>query len=61
MPVNCIECEQELTELHDTTESNIETERCYIGQLTGEIYHCEDCDVMTIDNFLDGTVEQWVY
>ena len=61
MPVCCVDCGKELTELHDTTVSNVENERCYVGQLTGQIYYCEKCEIMTIDNLLDGTIEQWLY
>lgn len=57
----CFNCESELEEIHDTTYSNIETERCSVGQHTGDIYYCENCELMTIDCFLSGRQRQWVY
>ncbi|MBD1583470.1 hypothetical protein [Pseudoalteromonas sp. S16_S37] len=33
----CISCDEDLENVHDTTVSNIETDRCYIGQHTGNI------------------------
>ena len=61
MSVDCIHCGKELEEVHDTTYSNINTERAYKGQHTGNIYFCEDCELMTIDNFLSGRTEPWSY
>lgn len=39
---------------HDTTYSNINTHRARIGQHTGDVYKCEDCEVQWLENFLDN-------
>jgi len=58
--MECPECKKEL-EIHDTTYSNISTYRSTIGQHTGDIYKCEDCEHYWIDNKLNGKVEPWSY
>jgi hypothetical protein len=63
MSINCYHCHKELTDVHDTTYSNINTARASVGQHTGNIYKCddEDCEGYSIDNFLTGKVESWSY
>jgi hypothetical protein len=61
MCINCIECGDEIEEIHDTTHSNINTHRCSAGDHTGNIYICEKCDILLIDDFLTGTVHYWNY
>lgn len=61
MSINCTECGNWLEDVHDTTYSNMNTKRCYDGQHTGDIYRCEDCDVLWIDDFLTNTVHYWNY
>lgn len=58
--MNCPNCEREM-EFHDTTYSNITTSRCNAGDHTGDIYYCEQCDCLFIDNFLTGKLEGWSY
>ena len=58
--MECLNCKKEM-ELIDTTYSNIKTDRANIGQHTGDIYSCAECDKMFIDNFLSGKVEDWNY
>jgi len=60
MSIVCLECGKEL-DIHDTTYSNINTERTKIDQHTGNIYKCEDCGMCFIDNFLTGKIERWSY
>lgn len=45
----------------DTTYSNINTNRAKVGQHTGDIYFCENCEQHYIDNLLTGNVESWSY
>ena len=56
----CPECGNEMNKI-DETYSNIKTERCTIGQHTGDIYECEFCDIAWIDNALNGKLEPWSY
>lgn len=58
--MNCPECKKEI-ELVDTTYSNINTERCKNGEHTGDIYECEICNCLYIDNFLTHKLEIWNY
>lgn len=58
--MDCKECGNEM-ELIDTTVSNIDTDRSKVGQHTGDIYKCEDCDIMILDNLLTGQIERWTY
>ena len=51
--IDCIHCGKPIEEIHDTTYSK--------GELTGEIYLCEKCDLCTIDDFLNGTERAWTY
>ncbi len=55
--IHCPECNKELEEVVDTTYSNINSERAKIGQHTGDIYRCDDCEKRWLDNFLSGRVE----
>jgi hypothetical protein len=52
--------EKEL-EVHDTTFSNTNTNRCKVGDHTGNIYKCEECDTLWLHNLLSGSVSQWSY
>ena len=61
MSVVCIECGELVEEVHDTTYSNINTNRAYKGQHTSDIYYCDKCDTLMIDDFLSGEVEEWSY
>lgn len=58
--MNCLSCGKEM-EITDTTYSNINTDRACVGQHTGDIYTCEDCEQHFIDNFLTGNFEGWSY
>lgn len=62
MSEQCLECDCDL-ELHDTTHSNINANRCYAGQHTGNIYACtnEDCCQLYLDDFLSGEFRYWSY
>lgn len=61
MCVECVNCGKELNEPTDTTVSNVENERCFVGQHTGDIYYCEKCDSHTLDDFLNRAVVSWHY
>ena len=41
--IKCHSCEEEI-EITDTTYSNIKTNRCNVGDHTGNIYFCKKCD-----------------
>lgn len=58
--MECPECNLEM-EHTDTTYSNINTKRAYVGQHTGDIYWCEKCETHYINNFLRGELEIWSY
>jgi len=58
--MECPECNSEM-EQTDTTYSNINTKRAYIGQHTGDIYWCEKCETHYIDDFLIGKLVGWSY
>jgi uncharacterized protein with PIN domain len=58
--MECPDCNKEM-ELKDTTYSNCNTNRTYIGQYTGDIYYCEKCDQFFLDDFLTGKLETWSY
>ncbi len=57
--MNCPECDNDMGELVDTTYSNIKTNRANIGQHTGNIYRCDNCECFWLDNFLTNKVELW--
>jgi phage FluMu protein Com len=61
MSINCIECDKELAEVHDTTYSNVTTHRCNVGDHTGNIYKCDDCDILIIDDFLNHDIYEWIF
>ena len=58
--MECPECGLEL-EVHDTLYSNINTHRAKVGQHTGNVYKCADCEQCFVDDFLSGTVHEWSY
>jgi len=59
--MNCPECEKEMEQI-DTTYSNVNTERAKKEQHTGNIYRCDDCDLLWLENLLNnGILEAWAY
>jgi hypothetical protein len=58
--MECPNCNLEMEHV-DTTYSNIDTNRAYKGQHTGDIYWCYYCESHYIDNFLTGKLEGWSY
>lgn len=58
--MDCPECGKEMI-LHDTTYSNVTTGRATVGQHTGDIYRCEDCEQDYIDDFLTDKLYPWCY
>jgi len=56
----CEDCSTEMEQV-DTTYSNIKTDRCDIGQHTGDIYKCPTCEMLFIDNMLSGEVHSFSY
>jgi hypothetical protein len=42
-------------------ETPTKTERCDVGQHTGDIYECKICDIAWIDNAINGKLEAWSY
>lgn len=61
MCIECLECGNEIEDIHDTTYSNITTSRCTAGEHTGNIYKCEKCGSVWVDNFLTGEIHSWSY
>ncbi|WP_020208245.1 hypothetical protein [Gilvimarinus chinensis] len=62
MTIICVHCGHEIeSDPHDTTYSNIETARASVGQHTGDIYKCEGCEELTINDFLSGDQYAWTY
>lgn len=61
MSIECPECARPLDDIEDTTKSNTNTERACVGQHTGDIYYCPDCEEYWLDNFLSGSIEHWSY
>lgn len=59
--INCAHCDAEVEGVHDTTYANYNSGRAVIGQHTGDIYKCEVCDELSIDDFLYGEIRQWSY
>ena len=57
----CSECGTEM-ELVDTTYSNITTKRCNDGDHTGNVYRCEKCEILWLENFLNNSkLEHYCY
>lgn len=56
--MTCPECGSEMVQV-DTTYSNINTARATVGQHTGDVYHCDCCEELYLDNFLSGQIEAW--
>ena len=55
----CPDCDTEMEQI-DTTYSNINTNRCRIGQHTGNVYKCETCECSWLENFLNNSkLERW--
>ena len=52
--MNCPQCDNEMGERVDYTYSNVNTDRCKVGQHTGDIYKCEQCGICWLDSFLDN-------
>lgn len=61
MSIDCANCGEELNEIHDTTYANYTNDRVKNGQHTGDIYKCESCEALTIDDHLNGLVRIWSY
>jgi len=56
----CLYCGKDM-EMVDSTTSNIKTDRAHVGQHTGNIWFCEDCEAHFIEDFLaGGEVLPWV-
>ena len=58
--LSCPECSNEMEQI-DTTYSNMKTDRCEVGQHTGDIYECKICEMVFINNMLNGKLEPWSY
>ncbi len=59
--MNCPDCGKDIEDKHDTTYSNINTERVKIGQHTGDIYWCDICEQNFIDCFITEKIRVWNY
>jgi DNA-directed RNA polymerase subunit RPC12/RpoP len=59
--IECAHCDAEIEDVHDTTYANYNSGRAVNGQHTGNIYKCLECDELSIDDFLSGSVEAWGY
>ncbi len=58
--LECLGCGSVLY-VHDTLYSNINTSRAVVGQHTGNVFKCEDCECYWVDDFLSGSVHEWGY
>jgi len=58
--ITCPDCGGEM-EQTDTTFSNVKTDRCNIGDHTGNILSCEPCECLWIENLLNGNIERFEY
>ena len=57
--MKCPDCNIEIEKVN-TTYSNMNTERAKIGQHTGNIYKCEQCENHYLENFLNNhKLERW--
>jgi len=61
MKTYCINCASFNIQEVDTTHSNINTSRAVIGQLTGIISQCQDCNCLQIENLLTNQTEPFNY
>ena len=62
MSIECANCGHEInSEPHDTTYANYTNDRVENGQHTGDIYKCEECEELTIDDFLNNIIRSWSY
>jgi hypothetical protein len=59
--MQCHSCGKDLTDVEDTTTSNYSNYRVHAGELTGEIYFCDECECHTINDHLNGVVRPWSY
>jgi hypothetical protein len=55
----CPDCGLEMGDPVDTTYSNINTNRAFVGEHTGDIYYCEECEIRWLDDFLSGETVVW--
>jgi hypothetical protein len=58
--MECPECNTE-TEKIDDTYSNYHSKRASVGAHTGNIYKCENCEKLWLENLLSGRIESWSY
>ena len=52
--MECPECHVDMGDPVDTTYSNVCTSRAKVGQHTGDIYRCDGCELVWLDDFLTG-------
>jgi hypothetical protein len=57
--MNCPDCGSDMGDPVDTTYSNITTTRASVGQHTGDIYSCEECEIRWLDDCLARRVVVW--
>ena len=58
--MDCPDCGKDMGEAHDKTYSN--TGKKYPGvdpNHTGDIYKCEDCECLWLDNFITKNIEKY--
>ena len=58
--MDCPECGKEMNQI-DSTYCNTKTDRAEIGEHTGNVYECVDCERIFLDNFLNGKLHEWNY
>jgi len=58
--MDCPECENEM-EFIEPVHSNYNSGRAVDGQHTGNVYKCETCDEVYLDDFLCGELYIWNY
>lgn len=60
--MDCVYCGEEIiSEPTDTTYSNYNSHRTKMGQHTGNIYTCDACGGLVLDDLLNGVVREWKY
>jgi len=55
--MECPDCGKDMGDPTDTIYSNVDTKRASVGQHTGDIYTCENCEIRWLDDFLSRTGE----
>jgi hypothetical protein len=58
--MECPACKNEM-EFEESVHSNYESQRAKVGEHTGDVYKCKECELIYLDNFLSGKLELFSY